>query len=73
MSNTDGAAGVPEDGAFDGDSATGSMAGGVAVGGNDAPADGDAQPPQDGGVMGAVGADPTPLSKPEGNVNDKDN
>ena len=67
----DGDAAVPEDGAFDGDAASGSMAGGVAPGGNDPMPAGDGQPPQDGGVMGAVGVDGTPASVPETGVNDK--
>ena len=50
----DGDAGVPEDGAFDGDATTGSTPSGVAPGGNEAMPEGDSQPPVDGGVMGAV-------------------
>jgi hypothetical protein len=61
----DGEAAVPEDGAFDGDATTQSMAGGVAPGGTDALPEGDGQPPQDGGVMGAVGGDGVPPSVPD--------
>ena len=50
----DGEAGVPEDGAFDGDATTGATPAGIAPDGNDALPDDDAQPPIDGGVMGAV-------------------
>lgn len=67
----DGAAGVPEDGAFDGDATSGSMPSGVADGGTDALPSGGAHPPQDGGVMGAVGEDGVPASSPDENVNDK--
>ena len=58
---TPGDAGVPEDGAFDGD----------ANGGNDAMPEGDGQPPMDGGVMGAVGNNGVPPSTPDTGVNDK--
>ena len=54
---------VPEDGAFDGDATSSSMASGVAPRGNDALPDGNGQPPQDGGVMGAVGR--PPVSSPD--------
>ena len=50
----DGEAGVPENGAFDGDATTGSMPSGVAPGGTEAMPAGDSKPPLDGGVMGAV-------------------
>ena len=62
-SNDSTEAGVPEDGAFDGDATSSSMASGVAPRGNDALPSGDGQPPQDGGVMGAVGV---PVSGPAG-------
>jgi hypothetical protein len=58
--------GVPEDGAFDGDATSSSMASGVAPRGNDSLPDGSGQPPQDGGVMGAVGNDGVPASTPDG-------
>ena len=62
-SNDSTEAGVPEDGAFDGDATSSSMASGVAPRGNDALPDGSGQPPQDGGVMGAVGN--LPVSSPD--------
>ena len=50
----DGEAGVPEDGAFDGDATTGATPAGIAPDGNDALPNDGTQPPIDGGVMGAV-------------------
>lgn len=67
----DGAAGVPEDGAFDGDATSESMLSGVAPRGGDVMPDDDGQPPQDGGVMGAVGADGTAASAPDETTTDR--
>ena len=61
----DGAAGVPEDGAFDGDATSEGMPSGVAPRGGDVMPDDDGQPPEDGGVMGAVGGDAASASAPD--------
>ena len=61
----DGEAGVPEDGAFDGDATTGATPSGVVPGGNESMPAGDSQPPVDGGVMGAV-AEKEPPTTPAG-------
>ena len=61
----DGAPAVPEDGAFDGDATSGSMAAGVAPRGGDVMPDNERQPPQDGGIVGAVGAGMGPTSGPD--------
>ena len=50
----DGEAGVPEDGAFDGDATTGATPSGVAPDGSEPLPDSGDQPPVDGGVMGAI-------------------
>ena len=65
----DGEAGVPENGAFDGDSMTGATPSGIAPDGNDALPDDDAQPPIDGGVMGAVAGEESTIGATGETVN----